>query len=99
MSKQEITVTARLKIKKTMLDEAARGLKELAAKTRKEPGCIKYELHRCLDDDTMLLIYEVWKQKDDIDKHFETAHFKAWRKLSQDMTAEPTQVTLWENIS
>ncbi len=99
MKEQELTVIAKIRIKKDNIQEAREGLKKLAAETRKEPGCITYVPHQCVDDETAIVFYERWKQKSDVDKHFESPHFKAWQKISEKWMVEPPEVTFLKIIA
>jgi quinol monooxygenase YgiN len=47
--------------------------------SRKEPGCISYDLHFSVTDPDKMVFVEVWKDRAALDEHFTTPHFKAWR--------------------
>ncbi len=44
--------------------------------TRKEKGCITYDLSRDTSDASRYLVYERWKTVDALKAHLETAHIK-----------------------
>lgn len=99
MAEQPITVIARIKIDPSMVEDIKRELKTLATLTRKEPGCICYELHQSADNETIFLFYERWRHKSDVDNHFKTPYFQAWEQKSATMVIEPVQATFWNHIS
>jgi quinol monooxygenase YgiN len=50
--------------------------KECVTMTRKEKGCIAYDLHQDLEDPTKFVFFEKWKSPKDLEAHFEAAHTK-----------------------
>ena len=67
-------------------------LRALVAPTRKEDGCLQYDLHRASDGTGAFLLHEVWESRDHHTAHTKTDHFLRWnaRKdallLSRDLT-------------
>lgn len=47
--------------------------------SRKEAGCVSYDLHFSVTDPDKMVFVEVWRDRAALDEHFTTAHFKAWR--------------------
>jgi quinol monooxygenase YgiN len=99
MTDQPFIVIAQIRIDPAMIEDAKRELKTLVALTRKESGCIRYELHQSAEDETIFLFYEKWALKSDVDKHFKTPHFQAWEQKSAKMVIEPVKATFWNYIS
>jgi quinol monooxygenase YgiN len=52
-------VIARIKAKPSMEERIREGLMELGFPTRKEEGCINYDLHRYKDDPSIFMFYEL----------------------------------------
>lgn len=98
MQYQEIIVIAELKIKKESVNEAKSLLNDLQIATKKENGCISYQLHQSIGDETKFVFYESWVDKESIDKHFETPHFKNWMEISDKFLAEPAVVTILRKV-
>jgi quinol monooxygenase YgiN len=99
MGTQKVTVVARIKAKPGMEEKVRQELMSLVTPTRSEPGCINYDLHQSPDDTSVFLFYENWVSKEDLDKHLDMPYLKAWREKSEDLLAEPVDMTLWEMIS
>jgi quinol monooxygenase YgiN len=95
MKAKEVSVTGMMKAKEGMEDRPKEELMSLVASTRKEAGCIIYDLHQALDDNSLFLFYENWASKDDLDKHLETPHLKAFREKAKRLLAVPTDIKLW----
>ena len=67
--------------------------------TRSEPGCINYDLHQAADDKSQFMFYENWKSMDDLEKHREMPHMKAFKQKIGGFLAKPMEVTLFKMIS
>ena len=53
--------------------------------SRKDAGCIAYDLNLSVTDPDRMVFVEVWESKAALDAHFQTAHFKAWRAAVADL--------------
>jgi quinol monooxygenase YgiN len=58
----------------------------LVEPTRKEPGCLCYNLHQSKSDKTQFMFYEQWASKAAIDAHGKTPHMKALGGKLKDKT-------------
>lgn len=48
--------------------------------TRKEAGCISYDLNQSLTNENQLVFIEAWKSREDLDLHFKQPHMAVWRE-------------------
>jgi Uncharacterized conserved protein len=62
-------------VEEDKFEEYTKLFKELAEETRKEDGCIKYELYQDEKDSTILTMIEEWESKEVLDKHMNSEHF------------------------
>lgn len=90
-----LIVTMRAKEGQQLLLEAE--LRALVSPTRKEKGCLQYDLHASVDHPGTYLLHEVWASREDHGAHTRTPHFLRWnaRKdalLSQRDSAFYTQI-------
>ena len=71
------TMIVQVKVKKdTDLKRFLMVAKGCAEQTRKEKGCVAYELHQDVEDPTKFVFFEKWKSPKDLADHFEAAHTK-----------------------
>lgn len=56
-------------------EEAIKMYEVLVEKTRKEEGCIAYNLYRDTKDSSILTMIEEWESQEALDKHMKTDHF------------------------
>ena len=99
MKNKRITVLALVKAKEGMEETVRQELLSLVSPTRLELGCINYDVHQAADDKSQFMFYENWKSMEDLQKHRETPHLKAYKKKAGSLLAKPIEVTLFEMIS
>jgi quinol monooxygenase YgiN len=56
--------------------EVAEVLRQLAAASRGERGCIEYRVHRSTDDPRCYVLYERYSDRAAYEEHLESAHFR-----------------------
>jgi quinol monooxygenase YgiN len=56
--------------------------------TRREAGCISYELYQKPGDPDTLVFVETWKDKAAVDAHFAEPHLKAFQAAMADLLIE-----------
>ena len=94
-----ITLIALVKAKEGTEETVKQELLSLVKPTRSEPGCISYDVHQATDDKSLFIFYENWKSKEELEKHGEMPHLKAFRQKADSLLAKPIEVTLLEKIS
>ena len=70
-----IKVVAKNFVEEDKIKEYVKLCKELVQATRKEEGCIKYEMYQDEKDSTILTMIEEWECREDLDKHMNSEHF------------------------
>ena len=70
-----IKVVAKNKIKEDNLETVLSLYELLVKETRKEEGCILYELFQDIEDSSVLTMIEEWEDKASLDRHMKTEHF------------------------
>ena len=53
-------------------------LRALVSPTRREEGCLQYDLHRAADHPGSYLLHEVWASREQHGAHTRTPHFLRW---------------------
>ncbi len=77
-----IYVVATLAIKPGSLEALRAAAAECIAATRKEKGCISYDLHASMTDPEALVFVERWESREDLTAHSRQPHLAAWREAS-----------------
>lgn len=71
-----VSFTVRLKFASEDRADVAESLRQLAAASRQEPGCVSYIPHQVEDDPDTVLIYEQYVDAKALAAHRESDHFK-----------------------
>jgi len=73
-------------------------LRALVNPTRKEEGCLTYELHRSVDAPGGFLLREVWAKREDHTAHSKTQHFLRWN-ARKDSLLTSRDATFWKQLA
>ena len=73
-------------------------LRALVGPTRKEEGCLTFDLHRSVDTPGAFLLHEVWATRDAHTEHMHTPHFLRWN-AGKDALLASRDGTFWQQIS
>lgn len=99
MGDSNLTVVARIKAKPGLEDRVREALMALVNPTRKEAGCINYDLHQSRGDKTLFLFYENWTSKKDLDDHLDMPYLRDFLGKADTLLAQPVEIGLFEMIS
>ena len=97
LPKDAVTLVVVLKSKEgqELLLEAE--LRALITPTRKEEGCLRYDLHRNVDGSPSFLLHEVWESRDAHTQHTKTQHFLRWN-ARKDTLLVTRDAGFWKQI-
>ena len=72
-------------------------LRAMVGPTRKEEGCITYDLHRSIDPPIGFLLHEVWASREAHTAHTNTQHFLRWNARKDTLLAS-REVGFWKQV-
>jgi quinol monooxygenase YgiN len=72
-------------------------LRALVNPSRKEEGCLQYDLHRGADQPGTFLFHEVWASRDHHAAHTRTPHFLRWNARKDSLLAS-RESAFWQQI-
>lgn len=72
-------------------------LRALVGPTRKEQGCVTFELHRAVEPPGGFMLHEVWASRDAHTEHMHTPHFLRWN-AGKDALVTSRDGTFWKQI-
>lgn len=78
----------------TILEAELRGM---VGPTRKEEGCLRYDLHRSVDTPGALLLHEVWETRAAHTEHTHSPHFLRWN-ARKDALLAGRDATFWKQV-
>ena len=79
----KVKLIAKIKAKPEFLEEIKAGLSGLVAPTRKETGCIQYDLHQDQKDPTTFIFLEEWESQEHLTAHSAAPHIAAFGAVSK----------------
>lgn len=97
--KTGLTIIAYITAKAGLQEQVREVLLDLVAQTRKEKGCVNYDLHQSQDNPREFVMYENWDSAADLDAHAKSEHLQAFGKAAGHLLERPTDVTRWNMIS
>jgi quinol monooxygenase YgiN len=95
MASKQVTVVVRLRAKAGMETRVYQELANLLPPTRRENGCLNFDMHQSPNDPALFLFHENWESEEDLKRHFETPHIRRWIHEAESMLAEPMELTIW----
>ncbi len=96
---EKIVLIAHLKVKKDAVEEAKQAALAIVGDSRAESGCLNYDFHQAIDDETIFVWHETWANKASLDEHFAMPYFNELGAKLKDITEEPLQFTLTKMVS
>jgi quinol monooxygenase YgiN len=69
-----------------------------ATNSRREPGVARFDFIQVIDDPTRFILIEVYRDRDAVAAHKQTAHYAVWAEKVEPWLAEPRTRVLGHNI-
>ncbi len=83
-----LTLLAIVKAKPEFKDDVKNECLKLIEPTRKEDGCIVYDMHTDNNDENKFVFYESWQTYESWQEHMKTNHIENFKKATEDKTQE-----------
>jgi quinol monooxygenase YgiN len=93
-----ITVIATFNAKSGKETELKKILLGFIAPTRKEAGCLNYDLHQSPDDPAQFLFHENWTSRAHLDAHLQNDHIKTALPRMDELCVGMPEIKLWEKL-
>ena len=77
---EPLTIVATITIKPEFKEDVLKAIKTVVDATRKEPGCIFYDVFEDVNNPMKFVFIETWKSQAAIDSHNNSAHFNNFVK-------------------
>jgi quinol monooxygenase YgiN len=98
LPKNAVTLVVLLRPKPSQETLLEAELRALVGPTRREEGCITYDLHRAIEAPGAFLLHEVWATREDHRLHTQTPHFLRW-DARKDALLASREVSFWSQIA
>lgn len=87
-------IVARFKVKMDELGKMREAIQKSVPQTQKEPGCLHYEYSQDIDDETVFVLVEQWRDLPSLEMHFKTSHFQETTQTLGEILANDPVITL-----
>lgn len=98
LPKEAVTLVVILRAKEGQQGLLEAELRALIAPTRREEGCLIYDLHHAIDMPGTFLLHEVWATRDHHRLHMKTPHFLRW-DARKDALLSGREATFWQQLA
>lgn len=95
----KVDVVAHIHAKPGKESELRSVLESFVAPTRKEDGCLRYDLFVDIGSPTKFTFIEEWTSPETLEKHGQSSHIAAGRARFPDLLAEPGWVQILTKIA
>lgn len=99
MEEKKITVLARIKAKEGLKDTVRQIGLSLVGPTRKESGCISYDFHQAVEDESLFMFYENWVSKEALGEHIQMPYLQDFISRADELLDGAMDVTIWKKLS
>lgn len=84
-----LQTVSKIYVKEDQIDEFVEVFKGMIEPTKKEKGCIQYEMVQDEENPTILIVLEQWESREDFDNHMKSEHLgRIAPKMHEFMTKE-----------
>ena len=77
-----LIIIAHIEAKEGQLELVKKEVLALIEPTKKEQGCLRYELHQDHENSNLFIFTEEWENQDLWQKHMENTHLQAFVKMT-----------------
>ena len=98
MSQKPVTMVVTFQARPGKEAELRTLLTGLLAPTRKEAGCLNYDLHADPADPSKFLFHENWASHAHIEAHARMPHIQTLLKRMDELCVEALKISYWEKI-
>ena len=97
LPKDAVTLMVNLRAKEGQEPLLGAELRAIVGPTRREEGCLTYDLYRGAELPGAFLLHEIWASREDHRLHTQTPHFLRWN-ARKDALLAGRDATFWKQI-
>ncbi len=98
LPKSAVTLVVVLRAKEGQHPLLEAELRALLVPTRKEVGCLRFDLHGSVDQPGAFLLHEVWEAREHHTAHTRTPHFLRWNARKDALLAS-REAAFWHQLA
>lgn len=74
-----LLIVGTIRLPADRLAAALPAMRAMVQASRAEPGCIEYAYAQDVLDAGLFHVHELWRSREDLERHFASAHIAQWR--------------------
>jgi len=83
MSSKPFSIIVEAEINEEKMDDFLKLIENSAEQSRKEPGCIRFDVLRDQSQKNKFWFYEVYENIEAVDHHKKTSHYQSWADFKE----------------
>ena len=92
-----LIVLAKITAKEGMVDNILNESKALIEATRKEEGCIEYNLYNSVEKKNILTFVEKWDSKESLESHIKQTHFINFGSAIENYLGKDLEISIYSS--
>jgi len=93
-----IVLTAELVVAEGKGNEVVEEFKKLVPKVLQDPGTIAYNINQAVDNPDKILVYEKYENREALQYHGQTEHFKAFGQATRSLFAGRPTISMYNEV-
>jgi quinol monooxygenase YgiN len=93
-----IVLIAQLKAAEGKGNDVVEAFKKVVPLIRQDPGTVAYNILQAADDPDKITVYEKYENREALQYHGQTEHFKEFGRSTRDLFAGRAEITLYEEV-
>lgn len=73
-------------------------LRGMVSASRKEPGCLRYDLHRTQGSPQLFVLFETYRDAAALETHRATSHYQDFRARIGDLLSQPVSLQVLHGL-
>jgi quinol monooxygenase YgiN len=98
MNKSDLIVIARARAQRGKETDLEKALRDVAAPTRMQRGCLDFSLYRSQQDGAVIVGVERWASAEEHNRHLQGPHVQKLMAAMSGILAEPPEIIPYEII-
>jgi len=94
-----VQTISKIYVKQDSVNEFIELFKAMIEPTKKEAGCIQYDMYQDEEDATILIVLEQWESRESFDQHLESEHFKEIGPKMSELMAKESELNVAYKIA
>jgi (4S)-4-hydroxy-5-phosphonooxypentane-2,3-dione isomerase len=84
-----VIIHVHIKVQADQIESFKRATVDNAQNSVQEPGCLVFDVVQRVDDPSLFVLVEAYRDEAAVNAHRSTEHYQRWRSVAEPLMAEP----------